>query len=162
MKRIVLFTFSVIALCYGVFLANNLRRPPQAPRLSAPDILVHGRYVEIGPGTTLFCEFDDTTKGNGMLEIANLRLKIADWHDNGEFYQNGKAQFEFYDLNGDNWKELLVMGILNYTDERSDVVVKQEPFIFIYAFDKDHNSFRQIYRHASFELEIGSQTGIAN
>lgn len=153
-------------LMIGILLAGSLWSvPARAQVLSIDDLRddkqgMPGeqqlqRVIEIGAGTRLPASVHVTNKGNGVLAIANLRLKVVDNHGDGATYQNGMPHVEFADVDGDGWKDLLVTGIVDYTDDKSDKVRKQESFTFLYRFDPRSKSFRQTYKRASFALEEG-------
>ena len=63
---------------------------------------------------------------------------------------------EFADIDGDGIKELVANGIVEYTDEKTDVVHARESFVFIYRYDKA-KGLRLVFKHASFALEDGPQ-----
>jgi hypothetical protein len=113
------------------------------------------RTLEIGPDTKLTAVIDITSKGNGVLRIANLNLKVVDGHDDGAVYDRGWAHIEFADIDDDGWKDLVVTGIVNYTDDKTEEIYKREPFTFIYRYDPARAEFRRSYRRASFGLEDG-------
>lgn len=114
--------------------------------------------IEVGPAVRLTASVEVTTKGNGTLNIGNLHLRVVDAHDDGAKYQNGMAHVEFVDVDGDGWKDVVVIGIVDYTDEKSDAVRKREPFTFIYRYDPKNKVFRQTYKHATFLLEDGPKS----
>ena len=65
---------------------------------------------------------------------------------------------EFADIDQDGWKDLVITGTVDYMDEKLDIVRETEQFTFIYKYFPKTNSFRQTYRHASFDLEHGPQS----
>lgn len=113
------------------------------------------RTIEVGPGTRMDATIEETNKGNGLLTIGNLRLKVVDSHGDGAVYQDGMPNVEFADIDGDGWKDLVVSGIVNYSDEKGVAIRKRESFTFIFRFDPRTKTFRQTYKHASFKLEDG-------
>jgi hypothetical protein len=115
------------------------------------------RIIEVGPATKLLASVDVTAKGNGILSVGDLRLRVLDEHHDGASYEGGMANVEFADVDRDGWKDLVIVGIANYTDEKTDAVNAREPFAFIYRYDPQRKSFRQTYKHASFALEVGAQ-----
>lgn len=116
------------------------------------------RVIDVGPGTRERASIEVTSKGNGLLSIGKLRLKVVDGHDDGASYQDEMAHVEFADVDGDGWKDLVIVGIANYTDDKGDAILKREPFTFIYKYDPQRKSFGQTYRFASFALEQGPES----
>jgi hypothetical protein len=108
--------------------------------------------IDVGPGMTLDAVVEVTAKGNGVLSIANLRLRVVDEHDDGIVYKDGWAHTEFVDLNNDGWKDLVVLGSLVRTREAASESPGGEPFVFIYLFDAEAMAFVRSYKHATFEL----------
>jgi hypothetical protein len=113
--------------------------------------------LEIGPDKLLKARIGVTSKGNGTLQIANLKLKVVDCHDDGAHYHRGWAHIDVADIDEDGWKDLVVTGIADYTEEKTGEVFEQEPFTFIYRYDPARAEFRRTYRRASFRLEDGPE-----
>ena len=116
---------------------------------------VHEQTIDVGGGVKFPARLKQTTKGNGALSIANLQLRVIDGHDDGALYAGEMPHVEFADLNDDGFKDLVVGGIVEYTDEKGDFVRDRESFVFIYRYDPKTNEFRRSYRRASFNLEDG-------
>jgi hypothetical protein len=146
----------VATIISGIALAQTLRRPElrEGPHRMPGEEELH-RVIKIGPGVTLKASIEVTSKGNGLLTIGNLQLRVVDSHDDGAKYQDGMAHVEFADVDGDGWKDLIVIGIAEFTDEKSAAVLKREPFTFFYKYDPRTGKFRETFRLASFELRHG-------
>lgn len=114
------------------------------------------RDIHLGGGVKLTALIEVTNKGNGLMSIGTLKLKVVDEHGDGAVYAGAMPHVEFADIDGDGMKELVVNGIVDYTDEKTDVVREREPFVFIYGYDKA-KGFNLAFRKASFALEDGPQ-----
>jgi hypothetical protein len=112
--------------------------------------------IEMGAGVKLTALIEETNKGNGLLSIGTLKLKVVDEHEDGAVYAGAVPHVEFADIDGDGIKELVVNGIVEYTDEKADVVREREAFVFIYRYDKA-KGFKLAFKRASFALEDGPQ-----
>src|SRR5688500_6042992 len=112
--------------------------------------------IELGAGVRITALIEETNKGNGLLSIGTLKLKVVDAHGDGAVYAGAMPYVEFADIDGDGIKELVVNGIVEYTDEKTDVVRKRESFVFIYRHAKA-KGFKLAFKKASFALEVGPQ-----
>ena len=91
------------------------------------------KEVVVAPNVKLVAKIEVSAKGNGSLRMANLDLKIFDDHDDGIYYENEMLYIDFSDIDGDGNRELLISGIVCFTDEKGDKVLRREAVVFIYA-----------------------------
>jgi len=115
------------------------------------------QVVDVGRGMKLTALIEETNKGNGLLTLGALKLKVVDEHDDGAVYAGAIPHLEFVDIDGDGVKELVVNGTVEYTDGKTDAVHERESFVFIYRYDLTSKGFKLAYKHASFALEDGPQ-----
>jgi hypothetical protein len=100
-----------------------------------------------------------TTKGNGILSVANLKgLHIYDDHNDGIIYKGGLLKLEFFDVNGDGCLDLAVSGILIVYDEKGSKVIDEIPIVYLYLFDPNRQIYLEAYKSAPFELAEGSSS----
>ncbi len=85
-----------------------------------------------------------TTKGNGSIQIQNLRIRALDTHDDGRLYGDGFLQVELVDLDEDLDLDLVVSGVLLSTEEQSDQVTKYESIVYIYRYDPHREVFVEV------------------
>ena len=85
-----------------------------------------------------------TNKGNGVLKISNLNVKVYDSHNDGSYYENWMLNIDFVDIDGDGKKDLVISGIVCFTDEKGDEVLRRESIVLIYILQSDL-TFKQIY-----------------
>ena len=114
------------------------------------------RTIELGKDVSLPAKLEVTAKGNGILEVGNLKLKVYDGHDDGAYYDNDLLNVEFVDVTRDGYKDLVVSGDVLYTGD-DDQVKSVEPVVFLYVFVPEQKQFVQTYKRASFDLEKGPQ-----
>ena len=110
------------------------------------------REVVLAPGVKMTAAIEVTAKGNGSLRIGNLNLKVFDSHDDGSYYENGLLNIDFADIDGDGKRELLISGIVCFTDEKGGKVLRREAVVFIYAL-QPNRTFKQIYRNTDIRLD---------
>jgi|LauGreDrversion2_5_1035112.scaffolds.fasta_scaffold01758_2 hypothetical protein len=119
------------------------------------------KEIVFAAGIKIAATINVTNKGNGSLQIANLKLKIFDSHDDGKYYENEMLKIEFVDLDGDGKRELLVSGIVCFTDEKGDSMLRREAVVFIYALQLNH-TFRLIYSNTDLRLDLSPVTSKKN
>jgi hypothetical protein len=114
--------------------------------------------IELGKGIKITARTELTSKGNGVLMIKNLELRIYDAHNDAAYFQDALLKTEFADIDGDGYKDLVISGIVIY--EISHVGEKmrfiREPVVFLYLYKKTEDSFRLGYKSASFTLDLES------
>lgn len=115
------------------------------------------KVIDVGHGMSMAAVIEESNKGNGLLTLGALTLKVVDGHDDGAVYAGAMPHVEFIDIDGDGVKELVVNGVVEYTDEQTDAVREREPFVFIYRYDLTSRGFTMAYKRASFALEDGPE-----
>ena len=89
------------------------------------------KKVVLAAGVGMSATVEVTGKGNGWLRSGNLKLKVVDSHDDGSYYEGEMLKVEFADLDGDGRRELLISGIVCFTDEKGAHVLRREAVVFI-------------------------------
>ena len=117
-----------------------------------PEELELAKEIVIAPNVKLVAKIEVSAKGNGSLQIANLNLKIFDDHNDGVYYENEMLNVDFFDIDGDGKREMVVSGIVCFTDEKGDKVLRREAVVFIYALQADR-TFKQVYRNTGFKID---------
>ena len=117
-----------------------------------PGELALRKEVMMATNLALTATIHVTAKGNGFLEIGNLRLKVFDEHNDGTYYEPGLLNIEFADIDGDGRKELIISGIVCVTDEQTETVLGRNAVVYIYKL-QSKNSFVQIYTNTKLRLE---------
>ena len=118
------------------------------------DWKIYEREVFISQGISFHAKIVITSKGNGSMKIANLKmLKVYDDHMDGNVYENGLFDIDFIDLNADRYKDMVISGNVIYTDEKDEKTIFIEPVVFIYLFFPEKKKFVLSYRNASFSLD---------
>ena len=59
---------------------------------------------------------------------------------------------DFTDLDGDGKREMVISGIMCFTDEKGDKVLRREAVVFIYAL-QPNRTFKQVYRNTDFRID---------
>jgi hypothetical protein len=110
------------------------------------------REVIIAPNIKLVARIEVSAKGNGSLRIANLDLKVFDGHEDGAYYEHEMLNIDFSDIDDDGERELVISGIVCFTDEKGDKVLRREAVVFIYAL-QFNRTFKQVYRNTDYQLD---------
>jgi hypothetical protein len=117
-----------------------------------PGELSFQRMISVAAGFEMLARIEITSKGNGILGIANLRLKVFDSHDDGTYFENGLLNIDFKDIDGDGKREMIISGIVCITDENGKVPLRREPVVFIYKLDANL-AFKAVYRSGKVVLD---------
>ena len=111
------------------------------------------RRIKVGPGVTFPATVNVTARRNGMLEFANLKLRILKEYDDGMVYVGGLLHVEFIDISGDGYKDLVVTGTVIHTGEKEEDPKVYETVTSIYVFDKRTRDYVLVF-HVGPPLEI--------
>ena len=99
------------------------------------------KTIQVGPKQSFPATIDITPKGNGWLNIANLRLRIFKEHNDGQVFDPPLLHVEFVDITNDGYKDLVIFGIIRYTGEKETDPQTTEPVAAIYIFDPKAGRF---------------------
>lgn len=108
--------------------------------------------VVLADGVKMSATVEVTAKGNGWLRIGNLKLKVFDSHDDGSYYEGEMLKVEFPDLDGDGRREMVISGLVCFTDEKGGHVLRREAVAFIYTLQPDR-TFKQVYRNTDVRID---------
>jgi len=113
---------------------------------------LYQRKISIGGNIDAEVVIEVTDKGNGGMELLNLRLKVVDNHDDGAVYVGGLLHVEFVDITGDGFKDLVITGTVMHTGEKETDPRSFETVTSIYLFDPKKKEFRLAF-HCGPKLE---------
>lgn len=101
------------------------------------------------------CTFTVTDKGNGVLKVGGLALRIYDVYDDGVIYAGGLASIHLVDLDRDGVKEILISITVIYTDEKSAAATHVAPYVFVYKYDDEKGLLIQANpNNERFHIEV--------
>jgi hypothetical protein len=104
----------------------------------------YAREVTINTSTSLTAQLHVTSKGNGLLTLGNLSLKVFDQHLDGKIFRGGLLNCRLSDLNGDGSKDLVIFGPAVMTpvaDDHPAQAERAEDVLMIFLFDPEHQRF---------------------
>lgn len=93
-----------------------------------------GRAIEIGAQTKIDARFLITTKGNGVVTLPGLAVRIYDAHGDEITFQGGLLRCEWRDEDGDGFLDLVVGGWAEHSSEKGDKVVKSVPLRAVFRY----------------------------
>ncbi|MBI3725617.1 hypothetical protein HY251_16945 [bacterium] len=104
--------------------------------------------LEVGHGVTLDVELGTTNKGNGIVRLGDLDIRVLDCHDDGFVYRDGVLSMCFCDLNGDGYLDLVVwgVGLIPAVDDDKSPPTEPVPVFGVYIFDPATCSYRKLMR----------------
>lgn len=101
------------------------------------------RTIEIGPQTTIEARFYVTTKGNGVLTLPGLAIRVHDEHGDGITFRGGLLRCEWRDEDGDGFLDLVVGGWADHTDDR-DRKIKSTPLRAVFRYRPAQRRFEPV------------------
>jgi len=122
------------------------------PSDSIPGEQRYERVIEIGHGVSTRAVIEVTSKGNGILKIGDLRLRVYDDHDDGAYYLGSLLHIEFADVNGDDYRDMVISGIVSHGGEKEWEERKMESLVFIYRYDVERSTFVLVYRKGQTDI----------
>jgi hypothetical protein len=111
------------------------------------------KQIFLSPSVRLRARIEVTNKGNGILEIGDLKLHVVDEHDDGIYFEGGLLSIDFVDIDHDGKREMVLSGIACFTGEKGDMVRRREALVFIYKL-RDKRHFDLVYRNTDFSIEL--------
>ncbi len=109
------------------------------------------KKIKIGLNVSFNVLIDVNKRMFGGLSIANLELGYIDGYCDPIMVQNDFLDLDFIDINNDRYRDIIVSGSILYYHDKGEVVLFQEPVIFIYIFNKQDKKFYLRYHNASFK-----------
>jgi len=110
------------------------------------------REVVVTPGVKVPLDIAVTAKGNGYLRMGNLKLKVFDSHDDGSYYEGDLLNIDLAEIHDDGKRDVIISGIVCFTDEKGKAVLRREAVVYIYAFQPD-GTFKQVFRNTDHKLD---------
>ncbi|MDP0496616.1 MAG: hypothetical protein Q7Q73_10445 [Verrucomicrobiota bacterium JB024] len=111
--------------------------------------------VDISQNVYLPATIQVTSKGNGVLYLSNLALRIIDGHYDGAVFDKDRLTVEVVDLNQDGFGDLFAFGSVLYSleeDDFGDGPTFRENVVFIYYYQPKTGEFIEGPSFASFKL----------
>jgi hypothetical protein len=89
--------------------------------------------------------------GKGVVLMPSY-VNIGAYVDDGSYYEGEMLKVEFADLDGDGRREMVISGLVCFTDQKGDHVLRREAVVFIYALQPDR-TFKQVYRNTDVRID---------
>lgn len=104
------------------------------------------KNVEIHPGFFLPAELNVSSKGNGILTIANLEFQAFDSHGDGGVFRNKLLNIKLVDFSRDGYKDLVVYGLEDEYDEKEeDKKIGRRFILHIYRYSPAAGKFDLLF-----------------
>lgn len=157
MKKIYAVSFWMICSFFPLF-AERIQIADFKESSLYCNVKIYEKEIVIGKGVKFTAKMEISARGNGILDFANLRLKIHDADPDIIFYENDLLDTDFIDIDGDGYKDIIISGIVCYVDDKnSDLVLKRESVVYIYMFSPAKKIFYLTYRDASFFIDMNRE-----
>lgn len=129
-------------------------RKDQLTNAEEPNYQAWKGEIRLGQDVSFPARLEVNSKGNGLLGICNLNLKVYDDHDDGRLYEGSLLRTVFTDLDEDGFRDLIISGRVLHTHEKSGQTESAEDVVFVYMFKPGTKQFRETYRRATFEISL--------
>lgn len=139
-----IFVFSgLLALCQSGYASSILKlsefqTSKENPALMSGEMRFEHTF-ELGKDRSLPVVVEVTSKGNGIMRALNVEFPVYKSHDDGDLFRNCLLDVELIDVDGDKYKDMIVYGIVDHTDEKSGKIISSEPILAIYHYDHVQN-----------------------
>src|SRR5205814_1025774 len=101
--------------------------------------------IDIGPNVKFDATVEATVRRNGILRVANLKLKVLDEYDDGSKYVGGLLHVEFTEISGDGFKDLVITGTVANTGDKESDPVTYSTVTAIYIFLPKEKEFKLVF-----------------
>ncbi|MFC3854222.1 hypothetical protein ACFOSD_15715 [Salinispirillum marinum] len=126
----VILSIGAVGVAFGS--ENDLNRHIQEVELGYDIEFVFNVNDEIELGGYLMT----TEKGNGFIRLGESKsINVIDYHNDGEYFLDGRAAVYVADLNLNSFYEIIVVGVLVKTNEQDGSFSNLEPYLKVYAYD---------------------------
>ncbi len=142
---------SVLLWLIYLFLSTLLNMGTYCEQLfELDDFGPHPEYVNelqakkdavIAPGVVIPAEINVTSKGNGILTIANVNIHVFDIHDDSEMFRDELLKILLIDFSADGWRDLVIYGIEDEYDEKSGEKIGERPMFYTYRYNPETKEF---------------------
>lgn len=112
----------------------------------------YGVDVVVSPDWTQRATVEVSSRQNGCLQIANLLAKVYDDNPDMDFFENRMLHTEFADVDGDQAKDLVVIGRRIEMEANEGQIQRAEVICYIYFADPVNLRFIPRYRRGSIEI----------
>ncbi len=118
------------------------------------------KNVEISKDVTFQAEIEVTSKGNGLLKVANLsQVKVYDAHHDTGLFRDNLLSVVFSDINSDGFKDLVISGINDVYDDKG-TLIGFHPILHIFMFDSGKNGFKPVFSNIDPTLKDINNTAL--
>ncbi|KAF0093367.1 MAG: hypothetical protein E1N59_2961 [Puniceicoccaceae bacterium 5H] len=157
----------IVGLAIGLLCLGAVTSAADLLRLDADTLVEENIYgdrwyeqvVELAQGFPVLVKTEVSRRGNGVMSIKNLQLRLYDAHDDAAYFENWLLRTEFVDLNGDGYADIRISGTVVYDQhEKADLEPEKnwqilEHVLFAYRYDPVRDGFYLLAQETSFSLD---------
>ena len=118
---------------------KGLENKFQEPGTSETDSLKLN--VQVSVSLTVTGYFSITSKGNGELKVPGANIRLYDSHDDGVVFDGFLLNNELVDVDGDEFKDIVLWGTSILYDDNDDKEISRRPVLSIFRFEPKTNKF---------------------
>ena len=91
--------------------------------------------IDFGNGLNIQAKLETTNKGNEILSLPNLSLRLQDLHDDGLVYKNGTLRFDVMPPNRYPYSTgFIISGLVIHTSEKESDTAIEDIAVFVYIW----------------------------
>lgn len=102
------------------------------------------KSIEISPRNLQIMEFNVTTKGNGVISVPGMNVRIYDAHDDGLVFENYLLKCEWKDTDADGFLDLVVSGTAILTGDQGDAKPTKIEINGVFRWDDEDRRFEVV------------------
>lgn len=97
--------------------------------------------VQVSYSLKVIGNFSITSKGNGVLQVPGVNIRLYDGHDDGVVFDSFLLNNELVDVDGDGFKDIVLWGTSILYDDKDDKEIGRRPVLSIFRFDPKTKKF---------------------
>lgn len=153
LKKILIFSPLILLVCCA---SQGVAEKEKLPQFFGQNIQENIKSVEIkiSNSRVFSAKSEITTKGNGTIQLGNLLIRVYDTHDDGIVYKNNELEVYLQDLTGDGNRELILTGVLAFSDDDDSIPIIYLPITEIISLDCQKQKFEILFNQSNYSSVI--------
>ena len=144
------FVILMLAVCQPLFPVESHRIEIATISDGSP----HTGKLDFGDNVSIEYSYESTEKGNGILKIGGLALRVYDDHDDGAVFVDRVLSVETIDFHEGNERMLVLCGIVMTVGEKGDTPKRYYPVACIYKYDRTDRGLHPVYEKGKEFVEF--------
>ncbi len=100
--------------------------------------------IEVMPGVSVEVVFEITAKGNGVVELPGVGVRVYDCHDDGLVFRDSLLRCEWRDFDRDGALDFVVTGVGVRTHEKTGAEQSSLPLRGVFRYVRERARFEVV------------------